>query len=181
MNYWNQVFGCNRCAAWSGVQQRSPAWLSSSNDFFGEQVRQCAELILVEGLFDYAAVWQAGFRNVTCSLGTHLNARQFRQLSGAARTVYVAFDSDVNRSGQQAAHHWAHRLGCEGVTVRIVELPDGHDPNSFFAAGGEASQFRSLLEAARPGTSASSISLPQIPRAAHSAWWSNQADAKWTG
>jgi DNA primase len=115
-----------------------------------EQVRECAELILVEGLFDYAAVWQAGFRNVTCSLGTHLNARQFRQLSSAARTIYVAFDSDVNRSGQQAAHHLAHRLGCEGVTVRIVELPDGHDPNSFFAAGGEASQFRSLLEAARP-------------------------------
>jgi DNA primase len=115
-----------------------------------EQVRQCAELILVEGLFDYAALWQAGFRNVTCSLGTHLNARQFGQLSSAARTVYVAFDADVNRSGQQAAHHLAHRLGCESVTVRIVELPDGHDPNSFFADGGEASQFRSLLEAARP-------------------------------
>ena len=115
-----------------------------------EQVWQCAELILVEGLFDYAAVWQAGFRNVTCSLGTQLNTRQFRQLSSAARTVYVAFDADGNRSGQQAAHQLAHRLGCEGVTVRIVELPDGHDPNSFFADGGEASQFRSLLEAARP-------------------------------
>jgi DNA primase len=114
------------------------------------QAQSYPEVILVEGLFDYAVLWQAGFHNVTCSLGTHLNARQFGQLSSAARTVYVAFDSDVNRSGQQAAHHLAHRLGCEGVTVRIVELPDGHDPNSFFADGGEASQFRSLLEAARP-------------------------------
>ena len=38
-----------------------------------EQVRRCSEVILVEGLFDYALVWQAGFRNVTCSLGNHLN------------------------------------------------------------------------------------------------------------
>ncbi len=34
----------------------------------------CSEVILVEGLFDYAALRQAGFDNVTCSLGTYLNA-----------------------------------------------------------------------------------------------------------
>ena len=39
-----------------------------------EQVHQCPEVILVEGLFDYAVLWQAGFRHVTCSLGTHLNS-----------------------------------------------------------------------------------------------------------
>jgi DNA primase len=45
-----------------------------------EKVRHCPEVILVEGLFDYAALRQAGFHNVTCSLGTHLNGGQFRQL-----------------------------------------------------------------------------------------------------
>jgi hypothetical protein len=59
------------------------------------QAQSYPEVILVEGLFDYAVLWQAGFHNVTCSLGTHLNARQFGQLSSAARTVYVAFDADV--------------------------------------------------------------------------------------
>src|SRR6266566_3447571 len=34
-----------------------------------EQVQQCSEVILVEGLFDYAVLWQAGFRHLTCSLG----------------------------------------------------------------------------------------------------------------
>ena len=34
-----------------------------------EQVRQGEEIILVEGLFDYAVLWQAGFHNVTCLLG----------------------------------------------------------------------------------------------------------------
>ena len=42
-----------------------------------EQVRRYPEVILVEGLFDYAVLWQAGFPHVTCSLGAHLNTRQF--------------------------------------------------------------------------------------------------------
>jgi DNA primase len=108
------------------------------------------EVILVEGLFDYAVLWQAGFRNVTCSLGAHLNARQFRQLCDAPRTVYLAFDADSNGSGQQAAQCLSQRLWDRGIHACRVSLPDGHDPNSFFVQGGDARQFRSLLEAARP-------------------------------
>ena len=114
-----------------------------------EQARQYPEVILVEGLFDYAVLWQAGFHNVTCSMGTNLNARQFRQLCDGPRTVYLAFDADTNGSGQQAAQSLACRLSEQGVNVRTVSLPDGHDPNSFFVQGGDARQFQSLLEAAR--------------------------------
>lgn len=114
-----------------------------------DQVRLYPEVILVEGLFDYAALWQAGFYNVTCSMGTNLNARQFRQLCDGARTVYLAFDADRNGSGQQAAQSLLGRLGEQGINVRTVALPDGHDPNSFFVQDGNARQFQSLLEAAR--------------------------------
>jgi DNA primase len=114
-----------------------------------DQVRQCPEVILVEGLFDYAVLWQAGFRNVTCALGNRLNAHQFRQLcDGRARTVYVTFDADSNGSGQQAAHWLAGRLREEGLNACRVSLPDGHDPNSFFVAGGGAQEFQHLLEGA---------------------------------
>jgi DNA primase catalytic core len=115
-----------------------------------EKIRRCPEVILVEGLFDYAVLWQAGFHNVTCSLGTHLNADQFRQLCEAPRTVYLTFDVDANQSGQQAAQQLAHRLGKHGIATRRVLLPQGHDPNSFFVQGGDARQFQSLLEAAQP-------------------------------
>lgn len=114
-----------------------------------DQVRQYPEVILVEGLFDYAALWQAGFHNVTCSLGTNLNARQLRQLCDGPRTVYLAFDADTNGSGQQAAQSLACRLTTQGINVRAVALPSGHDPNSFFVQGGHARQFQSLLEAAQ--------------------------------
>jgi DNA primase len=114
-----------------------------------DQVRWHPKVILVEGLFDYAALWEAGFCNVTCSMGTNLNARQFRQLCGGPRTVYLVFDADRNGSGQQATQSLVCRLTEQGVNVRTVALPDGHDPNSFFVQGGNARQFQSLLEAAR--------------------------------
>ncbi len=114
-----------------------------------DQVQQCPEVILVEGLFDYAVLWQAGFHNVTCSLGNHLNLRQYRQLCDRPRTVYLAFDADTNGSGQQAAQSLACRLSDQSINVRTISLPDGHDPNSFFVQGCDARQFQWLLEAAR--------------------------------
>jgi hypothetical protein len=71
-----------------------------------EKVRNCSEVILVEGLFDYAVLRQAGFSNVTCSLGTHLNDTQFGQLCEGQRTVYVTFDVDENQSS------WLSVLSC---------------------------------------------------------------------
>jgi len=115
-----------------------------------DQVQQCPEVILVEGLFDYAALWQAGFRHLTCSFGTHLNACQFQQLCDRPRTVYLTFDADANGSGQHASQQLALRLGAQGIFARRVLLPDGHDPNSFFVHGGDPEQFQSLLEAALP-------------------------------
>jgi DNA primase catalytic core len=115
-----------------------------------EQVQQCPEVILVEGLFDYAVLWQAGFRHVTCSLGTHLNVRQFQQLCDRPRTVYLTFDVDATGSGQQASEHLAQRLRAQGIAARRVLLPEGHDPNSFFVQGGDAGKFQALLEAALP-------------------------------
>jgi DNA primase len=114
-----------------------------------DQVRRYPEIILVEGLFDYAALWQAGFHNVTCSLGTNLNVCQLRQLCDGSRTVYLAFDADQNGSGQKAAQSLACRLTEHGINARTILLPEGHDPNSYFAQGGDARQFQCLLEAAR--------------------------------
>ena len=116
--------------------------------YFWEQVQRYPEVILVEGLFDYAALWQAGFHNVTCSLGTHLNERQFLQLCDSSRTVYLTFDADSNGSGQQAAQRLSQRLREQGIATRRVLLPEGHDPNSFFLAGGDAQGFHHLLQEA---------------------------------
>jgi hypothetical protein len=65
---------------------------------------------------EYAVLWQAGLRNVTCSLGNRLSAHQSRQLhDGRARTAYVTLDADNNGSGQQAAQWLAGRLSEQGL------------------------------------------------------------------
>lgn len=125
---------------------------SAKGGLYGwDKVRTCREVILVEGLFDWASLWQAGFRNAACSMGTHLNSAQMHQLfDGNPRTVYVAFDSDGNGSGQQAARQLVHCLRVHGLEALPVDLPDGHDPNSFFVyGGGDAPQFQALLDGAR--------------------------------
>jgi DNA primase len=75
--------------------------------FAWESVRQFSTVILVEGLFDLAVLWQAGFRNTTCAIGTHLTPAQFAQLCN--RFVYITFDQDENHAGQQASHQLAQR------------------------------------------------------------------------
>ena len=112
-------------------------------------LRSYPTVIVVEGLFDLAALWQEGYVNTTCGYGAHLTAIQVSQLcEPPGREVMIAFDSDRNGAGQSAARLLAGRLGSAGVSARIVEFPDGHDPSSYFRAGANAEDFRRLTECA---------------------------------
>ena len=114
-----------------------------------EHVRDCPTVIVVEGLFDLASLWQAGFSNAVALLGCHFNQRQRAQLcDGRERTVYLCLDADENGSGERAARWWSQRLRPSGLRLLLVELPDGYDPNRFFAEGGSVAQFSRYLETA---------------------------------
>lgn len=117
--------------------------------FAWELVRQFRNVILVEGLFDLAVLWQAGFRNTTCAIGTHLTPEQWTQLCEKYDCcIYLAFDQDNNQAGQKAAKTLARRLHQVGLTARFVLLPAGQDPNTYFAAGATADDFARCLEEA---------------------------------
>jgi DNA primase len=106
-------------------------------------------VIVVEGLFDVASLWQAGFDNAVAALGANLNQRQMKQLcDGQPRLVYLCLDADENGSGPAAAHRQRMHLLQAGLTVVCVELPPGHDPNSYFTSGHKASDFNECLERA---------------------------------
>ena len=118
--------------------------------FAWDSVGAFSSVILVEGLFDLAVLWQAGFRNTTCAFGTHLTAVQWSQLCDQpGRCVYIAFDQDANHSGQRASHLLATRLEGAGLQARIVGLPPEQDPNSYFAAGATAADFLICLQQAQ--------------------------------
>ena len=120
--------------------------------FAWESVNNFSNVILVEGLFDLAVLWQAGFRNTTCAIGTQLTPAQFGQLTEQpGRSVYIAFDQDDNQAGQKASHQLAGRLQGAGIRAHILQLPHGHDPNSYFVSGASAADFATCLqEAFRP-------------------------------
>jgi DNA primase len=118
--------------------------------FAWESVNQFSTIILVEGLFDLAVLWQAGFLNTTCAFGTHLTPAQLSQLCDRrGRQLYIAFDRDANRAGQQSAATLAQQLQNAGLQVCIAQLPDGQDPNSYFVAGATAADFARRLDRAR--------------------------------
>jgi DNA primase len=101
---------------------------------------------VVEGLFDLASLWQAGFTNTVALLGSHFTTRQLAQLAdGRPRTVYLCLDEDANQSGQRAARWWRMRLEQAGMRAAQLQLPAGYDPNRFFSEGGSAEWFAQLL------------------------------------
>jgi DNA primase len=117
--------------------------------FAWESVSAYSSVILVEGLFDLASLWQAGFRNTTCAIGTHLTPAQCSQLCDQpGRCVYITFDQDPNHAGQRASLLLAQHLKSAGLRPRIVALPPGHDPNSYMVAGATAADFRACLQKA---------------------------------
>jgi DNA primase len=89
------------------------------------------------------------FSNTTCALGTHLTPAQLGQLSGQpGRWVHILFNQDENQAAQHASQALASQLQHVGLTVAVVLLPDGQDPNSYFVAGAQAADPTLLLQEA---------------------------------
>jgi hypothetical protein len=63
---------CNLYGRSIGVSAPPHRFLpGSKGGLYGwDVVQHCPEVILVEGLFDYAVLWQSGFRQVTCAWAT---------------------------------------------------------------------------------------------------------------
>ena len=104
-------------------------------------------LIVVEGYMDAIALHQAGFANAVASLGTAFTLEQARELRRVAPNIYLSFDGDV--AGQAATSRSIDMLSDEGLTVEVVALPGGMDPDEIVRTQGPAA-FRSLLDASVP-------------------------------
>ncbi|MBC5824914.1 MAG: DNA primase [Candidatus Eremiobacteraeota bacterium] len=91
-------------------------------------------LIVVEGYLDAVALHQAGFANAVASLGTAFSAEQARELRRVASNVYLCFDGDA--AGRSATARSVDMLVEEGLSVRVIALPEGKDPDALVREGG---------------------------------------------
>ena len=106
-----------------------------------EAIRRERRVVLMEGYLDVARALECGVEEAVATCGTALTASHARLLRRFADTVYVNFDQD--EAGQRAALKSLEVLLGEGLRVRVVELPEGHDPDSFLKEeGGDAYRTR---------------------------------------
>jgi DNA primase len=110
-------------------------------------IRQRKFAILVEGYFDFAQVYQAGFQGVVASCGTALTPQQAQQLRRFTNKVVLSFDPDA--AGQGAAAKSCEMLVAEGFAVNVAVLPAGDDPDTFVRKRG-AQGYAERLEHSTP-------------------------------
>jgi len=103
--------------------------------------------VLVEGYFDFAQVYQAGFQAVVASCGTALTPQHSQQLRRFTSKVVLSFDPDT--AGQGATAKSCEILVAEGFDVNVAILPPGEDPDTFVRRQGRQG-YRELLEQSRP-------------------------------
>jgi len=118
-------------------------------NFCKEAIREKEEIILVEGYTDFAALYQAGIKNLAASLGTSLTPDQisFAKLF-ARKKMIISFDADT--AGIKAATRTVS-LGFEkGMQTYILRLPQDYDPDTFIKKFG-VDAFKKLIEESTPG------------------------------
>jgi DNA primase len=108
-------------------------------------------LIVVEGYLDCIALHQAGFENAVAALGTSFTPEQAAELRKYADYIFLCFDGDAagNAAATKAIDVASKEVENAGLSVRIVMLPSGDDPDNFVRREGAAA-FRGLLDSAKP-------------------------------
>jgi len=97
-------------------------------------VRKGRRLVILEGYMDVVVCHQFGFDYSSATLGTALTDAHVRLLRRYVDRVTLLFDPDA--AGAQATVRGGELLMTAGVTVDVVTLPDGKDPDEILIEQG---------------------------------------------
>ena len=111
-----------------------------------DAIRDAGVALVVEGYMDLIALAQYGIENAVASSGTALTTDQARLLRRYAPKTILIFDGDT--AGATAAMRGIGSLFEVGLEVRVVTLPEDHDPDSYVRAHGPDGLLRLTKNAA---------------------------------
>ncbi|HEY0839636.1 MAG TPA: DNA primase, partial [Vulgatibacter sp.] len=117
-------------------------------DLAREPIRRARSAVLVEGYFDAIALWEAGIPNVVALCSTVLTPEHLRLLERLDVSDLVLL-LDGDDAGRKAAVRLAGPILASGLAARVVELPEGQDPDDFVKARGKEG-YLALAESAPP-------------------------------
>ena len=125
---------------------------SKSRELYGlffakKAIQQADRVIMVEGYADVISMHQAGVENVVASSGTSLTEDQIRLVGRFTQNITLMYDGDA--AGVKAAMRGVDLILKEGLNVRIVLLPEEHDPDTFARANSAEELQRYITEEAQ--------------------------------
>jgi DNA primase len=91
--------------------------------------------IIVEGYLDVIMCHQHGFENTVAPLGTALTTGHLRKLKRFADKTVLVFDGDA--AGIAASRRSISIVFSEGLTAKVLLLPEGEDPDTFLRKHGK--------------------------------------------
>ncbi|MGD8985462.1 MAG: DNA primase, partial [Desulfobacteraceae bacterium] len=112
-----------------------------------KSIRDSGRAVVVEGYTDVLALKRHGFDHAVATLGTALTRQHVRRLKGYAKEAVVVFDADS--AGKAAAIKSLSSFMNEGLSSRVMVLPEGNDPDSYVNKNG-LNSFLALLDASLP-------------------------------
>lgn len=128
------------------------AYFHKSQNLYGlyqaaAAIRREDEAVLMEGYMDVISAHQAGVNTAVASLGTAFNAEHARLLRRYTTQVLLAYDGDS--AGLNAADKAIDVLRDAAFGVRLLQIPEGMDPDDFLRRYGKAGWDRLVSERAQ--------------------------------
>ncbi len=102
--------------------------------------------IVCEGQLDLITAYEHGIQNVIAPQGTAFTEKQAHILRRFVDEVLLCFDADT--AGEKAAERSLGSLLAENLTVRVVAMPPGEDPDSLIRNRG-AEAFQEVVRSAK--------------------------------
>lgn len=114
--------------------------------------RKRDRMILVEGYMDAIGVYSAGIREVVAICGTSLSNDQVRAIknqvaASRASNGQVILNLDSDEAGARSAQKYIGAFLAEGLRLKVLNLPDGLDPDEYIQQNG-ADAYTAKLDAA---------------------------------
>lgn len=100
-----------------------------------QSIMKTGSVYIVEWQMDTVALHQAGIQNAVGISGTALTQEHVRMLKRFTRTVYLMLDADD--AGIRATFASLENLLNSDIEIRIVQIPDGKDPDEFLKGWGD--------------------------------------------
>jgi DNA primase len=110
-------------------------------------IRKLGYVVLVEGYFDFAQLFQSEAAPVVASCGTALTTQQAQLIRRFTSRIVLSYDPDA--AGQGAAAKSCELLVAEGFDVNVAVLDRGEDPDTFIRKHGR-DQYRERLRTSQP-------------------------------